>query len=432
MAASLLRRGTYNSRDIKFELEATIVVFEEEKAAMEKLGPKLEVSPATKRLWQELQQEKIALEGLYLHATGQEYSRPQPVCDRDMKALEMFFEAMHGRRWLDLSGWLGRTATANTRGVAPFSCNPWCWAGVECGVGDVQGLRLSDNQVQGVLAGAALTNMRGLVTLDLSGNEIGGTLPPELGKMVHLQYLRLAVSKLEGAIPDTLGDIKGLRELDISHSRLSGPIPPSLGRCTKLSLLNLSHNRLSGSMPPELGNLRGLRELFLGHNRLTGRIPSSFADFVRLRSLSLSCNRLEGTLSPWLGKLTCLHRLLLDHNQLSGRVPKAIRNLRDIEVAHFQHNYLCGTIPRCLGELTELRVLNLAGNRLQGKLPSELGDLTKLAGLEVGNNFIVGPLPSELGRLSRLVDLHVVKGRPSYSLPLHRGFTRWLFFGNEM
>lgn len=28
MAASLLRKGTYNSRDIKFELEATIVIFE--------------------------------------------------------------------------------------------------------------------------------------------------------------------------------------------------------------------------------------------------------------------------------------------------------------------------------------------------------------------------------------------------------------------
>lgn len=32
-----------------------------------------------------------------MHATGEEYSRPQPVCDREMKALEIFFEAMHGK-----------------------------------------------------------------------------------------------------------------------------------------------------------------------------------------------------------------------------------------------------------------------------------------------------------------------------------------------
>lgn len=38
----------------------------------------------------------------------------------------------------------------------------------------------------------------------------------------------------------------------------------------------------------------------------------------------------------------------------------------------------------------------------------------------------LGPFPVELGRLSRLVDLHVVKGCPSYSLPLYRAFTRWV------
>lgn len=33
---------------------------QEEKAAMKKLGPKLEISPATKRLWQELKQEMVS------------------------------------------------------------------------------------------------------------------------------------------------------------------------------------------------------------------------------------------------------------------------------------------------------------------------------------------------------------------------------------
>lgn len=36
-------------------------VLQEEKSAMKKLGPKLEVSPATKRLWQELKQEMVSL-----------------------------------------------------------------------------------------------------------------------------------------------------------------------------------------------------------------------------------------------------------------------------------------------------------------------------------------------------------------------------------
>lgn len=52
--------------------------------------------------------------------------------------------------------------------------NPWCWDGVQCGVGDIQGLSLSGNQLQGVLPGAAMADLRGMVTLDLSNNEIGG------------------------------------------------------------------------------------------------------------------------------------------------------------------------------------------------------------------------------------------------------------------
>lgn len=41
-------------------------------------------------------------------------------------------------------------------------------------MGDIQGLVLRGNQLQGVLPGAALADLQGLVMLDLSDNEIGG------------------------------------------------------------------------------------------------------------------------------------------------------------------------------------------------------------------------------------------------------------------
>eukprot|EP00904_Undaria_pinnatifida_P003152 jgi/Undpi1/12838/HiC_scaffold_7.g02505.m1 len=424
MTVALLRRGSANSRDIKFEIEAALVVYEEEKAAMTKLRSSGELTAAAKRAWEDLQQEMIALEGLYMQATGVEFNPPQPVCEREMKALEAFFMAMHGHRWLDKAGWLGRKGTANTRGVPPFTCNPWCWVGVECGVGDVQGLSLSMNQLQGRLPGVALRDMRGLVNLDLSYNEIEGTLPLELGALVHMQYLRLAATKLEGPIPDTLGQIKGLRKLDFSFGGLSGPIPASLGCCKKLDTLNLSHNQLGGTIPVELGDLGLLNELYLAHNRIEGAIPPSLGGLVRLRVLSLSCNELVGPLTPWLVSLTRLKRLLLDHNEISGCIPRSMENFRDLQVLHLQSNKLTGVIPRELGTLGGLKVINLSRNRLRGKLPSELGDVTDLAGLELGHNLLTGPLPAELGRLSRLVDLNVVKGCPSHSLPLRRGFTR--------
>lgn len=42
---------------------------------------------------------QIALEGLYLHATGFEFKRPEAPPNREMRALQTFFEALHGGKW---------------------------------------------------------------------------------------------------------------------------------------------------------------------------------------------------------------------------------------------------------------------------------------------------------------------------------------------
>ena len=62
--------------------------------------------------------------------------------------------------------------------------------------------------------------------------------------------------------------------LDLSGNNLSGPIPPELGNLSALEGLNLSFNDLSGPIPPELGNLSDLEYLDLGFTGVSGCIPS--------------------------------------------------------------------------------------------------------------------------------------------------------------
>ena len=46
--------------------------------------------------------------------------------------------------------------------------------------------------------------------------------------------------------------------LALGGNQLSGSIPPELGNLANLTWLNLPRNQLSGSIPPELGNLTNL------------------------------------------------------------------------------------------------------------------------------------------------------------------------------
>ncbi|XP_039173155.1 receptor-like protein 6 [Eucalyptus grandis] len=160
-----------------------------------------------------------------------------------------------------------------------------------------------------------------LQIIDLSSNDFGGTLPVSLLASLeamkankdfnHLQYqfldfyddelyyedtmsatlkdLRLELvkiwtiftlidfssNKLEGLIPNTLGDLKALYALNLSHNVISGSIPPILGNLHKIESLDLSVNYLNGSIPPQLANLDFLSLLNLSNNRLVGNIPTS-------------------------------------------------------------------------------------------------------------------------------------------------------------
>ncbi|KAL7241624.1 hypothetical protein ACSBR1_014260 [Camellia fascicularis] len=77
----------------------------------------------------------------------------------------------------------------------------------------------------------------------------------ELEFGITLQYVNiidLSRNNLIGSIPKKIGNIRSLETLDLSNNNLSGPIPQSISSLTFLSQLNLSHNNLSRRIP--LGN----------------------------------------------------------------------------------------------------------------------------------------------------------------------------------
>jgi len=140
-------------------------------------------------------------------------------------------------------------------------------------------------------------------SLNLSNNGLTGTIPPEIGNLTNLIYLRLSSNQFTGNIPSEIGNLTNLTELWLSGNQLTGSIPPEIGNLTNLTELWLGGNQLTGSIPPEIGNLTNLTVLRLDDNELTGSIP------------------------PEIGNLTNLYNLRLDYNQLTGEIPESICDL---------------------------------------------------------------------------------------------------------
>ncbi|KAF7147033.1 hypothetical protein RHSIM_Rhsim03G0185100 [Rhododendron simsii] len=106
--------------------------------------------------------------------------------------------------------------------------------------------------------------------MDLSRNNLVGSIPKEITNLSGLHGLNLSHNNLTGKIPEKIGGLKSLESLDFSENQLSGIIPPSISGLNFLSSLNLSYNNLSGRIPT--GNqLQTLPpSSYLGNSELCG------------------------------------------------------------------------------------------------------------------------------------------------------------------
>ncbi|KAK9113982.1 hypothetical protein Syun_020779 [Stephania yunnanensis] len=119
-----------------------------------------------------------------------------------------------------------------------------------------------------------------LIGLQLPSMKLRGKIPESLHYCQSLQSLDLSSNNISGSIPPQICTwLPYLVNLDLSGNDLSGPIPAELVNCKYLNTLILKDNRLSGSIPYQLSGLNRLKEVSVANNDLSGRIPDFFAGF---------------------------------------------------------------------------------------------------------------------------------------------------------
>ena len=136
-------------------------------------------------------------------------------------------------------------------------CN---WDGVTCdnSTGDVIGLDLFCGRLQGTIhPDSSLSNLTHLTFLDLSYNELNGTLPSWLFTSPSLDALILRNNMFSGNVPSNISiNLRHLTYLDLTANKLNGTLPSWLFTSPSLQYIFLANNMFSGNVRPQLQSVR--------------------------------------------------------------------------------------------------------------------------------------------------------------------------------
>ncbi|WVY92783.1 hypothetical protein V8G54_031871 [Vigna mungo] len=218
--------------------------------------------------------------------------------DIRVQALEVMYNALNGST--QLTGW--RIGGGDPCGES--------WKGVTCEGSAVVSIELSGLGLDGTL-GYLLSDLMSLRKLDLSDNKIHDTIPYQLPP--NLTSLNLARNNLSGNLPYSFSAMVSLNYLNLSNNALSMAVGDVFANLSDLDILDLSFNNFSGDLPPSFGSLANLSSLFLQKNQLTGSL--SVLVGLPLDTLNVANNNFSG----WLPReITSIHLFIYDGNSFEN------------------------------------------------------------------------------------------------------------------
>ncbi|KAI4371241.1 hypothetical protein MLD38_019503 [Melastoma candidum] len=260
-------------------------------------------------------------------------------------------------------------------------------------------LKLGNNLLFGSMPEELFETISQLVELDLSSNGFTGSIP--IVNSTTLKILNLSSNQISGTLPSTM---KSCTTVDLSRNRIKDDISTMETWEAPLDYLDLSSNELSGSIPNLTSQYQSLTILNLSNNSLAGSLPYLTVGYQKLSMVDLSSNELQGTIPAgfFLSTLTFLN---LSGNQLMGPIPVQSGHVSELLVMptsmqmrslDLSGNSLSGPLPGTISEMSGLQLLNLAGNKLSGQIPAELGKLSNLEYLDLSGNDFSGRIPDNM------------------------------------
>ncbi|KAK4267723.1 hypothetical protein QN277_024465 [Acacia crassicarpa] len=269
-------------------------------------------------------------------------------------------------------------------------------------------LQLSSNKFNGTIHLDMMRSLENLGTLDLSGNNflVDTTLvnTHNLSSFPKLNNFMLASCKLK-EFPVFLRNQSNLLWLDLSNNQIQGTIPNWIWRFEFMVFLNLSNNFLTDMEGPFHNITSNMFLLDLHSNQIKGH-PPIFPKFVIY--LDYSSNRFSSIAPDFGNHLPFTYFLSLANNSFHGKIHESLCNMSALRVLDLADNSFSESIPECLTRMSDtLRVLKLAGNSLEGQIPNTFSTSCALRFLDLNENFLGGTVPESLPNCQKLQVLNL-------------------------
>ncbi|KAL2555884.1 disease resistance family protein/LRR family protein [Forsythia ovata] len=236
----------------------------------------------------------------------------------------------------------------------------------------------------------------GLSYFDLDSNKLQGSIPDAIGNLLSLSYLSLNENQLEGEIPISLGNMSSLSYLDLSSNQLMG-IVPQLALSSSLTHLSLDHNMFNGTVTQSIGSLSKLEYLNLGSNHFEDIITEShFFNLSQLQLLDLSYNPgISFDFSLGWNPPFQLRRVLLAGCKVGPHFPTWLRTQTTLYALDISNAEILDTFPGWLWELSpNLGYLNLSHNNFHGVVHDFSSKFsTDFLAIDLSFNHFSGSLP---------------------------------------
>ncbi|KAG6653330.1 hypothetical protein CIPAW_05G068900 [Carya illinoinensis] len=150
-------------------------------------------------------------------------------------------------------------------------------------------LDVQDNDLSGDIPEWLLCQMKTLQVFDISHNHLSGGIPFFLDNITFWNKSSPSPTYWNDCNPLLM-----MTEIDLSSNQLIGSVPSEMGELSQLRFLNFSINSLTGFIPISFQNLRSMESLDFSHNKLRGRIPSELVGLTSLSVFSVAYNNISG------------------------------------------------------------------------------------------------------------------------------------------